>query len=286
MRSGKGVVLMTGLVVLVGCSSLNHSDGYIKQPTVCVDKKWYGYHQGTGCPSTAKAAASTPAASDELDAARRDIGVLQKRIAHLDGQLAAANQRVADLDGRRGPTDDDLSNLQKRVLYLQSQLDEREARLVAMQSQSGERSLAKAEKDLVKALQPEISKGTVSVHQTGNALTINLASGLLFESGQDQLKAGGADALSRVGGVLKDFPEKQVHVAGYADNVPIKGALQKKYPSNKELSDARANSAAQALRDGGVASLTAAGHGESDPIASNNTATGRAKNRRVEVVVK
>jgi chemotaxis protein MotB len=86
--------------------------------------------------------------------------------------------------------------------------------------------------------------------------------------------------------VLKDFPEKQVHVAGYADNVPIKGALQKKYPSNKELSDARANSAAQALRDGGVASLTAAGHGESDPIASNSTATGRAKNRRVEVVVK
>ena len=286
MRSGKGVLLMTGLVALVGCSSLNHSDGYIKQPTVCVDKKWYGYHQGAGCPSTAKAAVATPAASDELDMARRDIGVLQKRIADLDGQLAAANQRVADLDGRRSPTDEDLSNLQKRVVYLQSQLDEREARLAAMHRQPADSSLAKAEKDLLKALQPEIAKGTVAVHQTGNALTINLASGLLFESGQDQLKPGGADALNRVGGVLKDFPEKQVHVAGYADNVPIKGALQKKYPSNKELSDARANSAAQALRVGGVASLTAAGHGESDPIASNSTATGRAKNRRVEVVVK
>ncbi|MBP6606293.1 MAG: OmpA family protein [Nitrospira sp.] len=286
MRSGKGVLLMTGLVVLAGCSSLNHSDGYIKQPTVCVDKKWYGYHQGTGCPSIAIAAAATPAASDELDVARREIGVLQKRIASLDGQLAAANQRVADLDGRRGPTDEDLSNLQKRVVYLQNQLDESEARLAATRRQPADSSLAKAEKDLLKALQPEISKGAVSVHQTGHALTINLASGLLFESGQDQLKAGGADALNRVGGVLKDFPEKQVHVAGYADNVPIKGALQKKYPSNKELSDARANSAAQALRDGGVASLTAAGHGESDPIASNNTATGRAKNRRVEVVVK
>jgi chemotaxis protein MotB len=283
MRSAKGVLLMTGLVALVGCSSLNHSDGYIKQPTVCIDKKWYGYHQGTGCPSTAKAAA---AASDELDMARRDIGILQKRIADLDGQLAAANQRVVDLDGRRGPTDDDLSNLQKRVVYLQNQLDESEARLAAMRRQPADSSLAKAEKDLLKALQPEIAKGTVAVHQTGNALTINLASGLLFESGQDQLKTGGADALNRVGGVLKDFPEKQVHVAGYADNVPIKGALQKKYPSNKELSDARANSAAQALRVGGVASLTAAGHGESDPVASNSTATGRAKNRRVEVVVK
>ena len=55
-------------------------------------------------------------------------------------------------------------------------------------------------------------------------------------------------------------------MAGYTDNVAISGALQKKFPSNKELSDARANSAAQALRDGGVSSnLSAAGHGDSNP---------------------
>jgi chemotaxis protein MotB len=136
-------------------------------------------------------------------------------------------------------------------------------------------------------LRPEIAKGTVSVSQSGDALIINLASSLLFDSGQDQLKAGGADALKRVGTVLKDFPEKQVHVAGYTDNVAIKSALKKKYPTNKELSDARAHSAEQALRDGGVSSnLSAAGHGETNPVASNKTAEGRAKNRRVEVVVK
>jgi chemotaxis protein MotB len=77
-----------------------------------------------------------------------------------------------------------------------------------------------------------------------------------------------------------------VDVAGYTDNVAIQGTLAKKFPSNKELSDARADSAAQALRDGGVPNLTAAGHGESAPVASNNTAAGRAKNRRVEVIVK
>jgi chemotaxis protein MotB len=124
------------------------------------------------------------------------------------------------------------------------------------------------------------------VHPSANALTINLASSLLFDSGQDQLKSDGTDVLKRVGEVLKDFPEKQVHVAGYTDNIAIKGALQKKFPSNKELSNARANSAAQALRDGGVSSnLSAAGQGDSNPIASNNTAAGRAKNRRVEVRV-
>jgi chemotaxis protein MotB len=93
--------------------------------------------------------------------------------------------------------------------------------------------------------------------------------------------------LKRVGTVLKDFPEKQVHVAGYTDNVAIKSALKKKYPTHKELSDARAQSAEQALREGGLTSnLSSAGHGETDPVASNKTADGRAKNRRVEVVVK
>jgi chemotaxis protein MotB len=93
--------------------------------------------------------------------------------------------------------------------------------------------------------------------------------------------------LKPVGSVLKDFPEKQIHVAGYTDNVAIAGALQKKFPSNKELSDALANRTAQALRNGGVSSnLSAAGHEDSNPIASNNTPDGRAKNRRVEVIVK
>ena len=181
-------------------------------------------------------------------------------------ELAVARQRNADLERQ-------LTDSEAREADLRRQLDQPKG------------NLAKAEKDLLKALQPEISKGTVLVHQSGDALTINLASGLLFDSGQDQLKAGGTDALKRVGNVLKDFPGKQVDVAGYTDNVAIKkGALQKKFPSNKELSDARANSAAQALRDGGVSSnLSAEGHGDSNPIAGNNTAAGRAKNRRVEV---
>ena len=140
---------------------------------------------------------------------------------------------------------------------------------------------AKAERGLLKALQPEIAKGTVSVHQSGDVLTINLASGLLFDSGQDQLKGGGTAVLQRVGSVLKDFPDTQVQVAGYTDN-----ALKKKYPSNQELSGARADNAAQALRDGGVSShLSSVGHGDSNPVASNNTVVGRAKNRRVEIIV-
>jgi chemotaxis protein MotB len=190
--------------------------------------------------------------------------------------------RLAALEKERQRLADELAAAQRQNGALTSRVNDLEGQV--NQSKGG---LAQAEKDLLKALQPEISKGTVSVNQSGEALTINLASSLLFDSGQDQLKAGGTDALKRVGGVLTDFPDKQVHVAGYTDNVAIVGALQKKFPSNKELSDARAYSAARALRDGGVSTnLSAAGHGDSNPIASNNTADGRAKNRRVEIIVK
>ena len=333
MGALKTATVLTGLVALVGCSTMpNHPSSYIKQPTVCIDKKWYGYHQGSGCPSTAKAVASDPMAdrlaalererqrlADELDAARRQNGALSSRVSELERQLADRDHEIAHLRSGAGDHDalssqlssarGDLGQLQserdrlaaelaalkqhetdhdRQAEELEAQLAAARKRIADLEGQLGasKGSLAQAERDLLKALRPEISKGTVSVNQAGDVLTINLASSLLFDSGQDQLKAGGADALRRVGNVLKDFPEKSVHVAGYTDNVAIKGALAKKFPSNKELSDARADSAAQALRDGGVGSLTAAGHGESDPVASNNTAAGRAKNRRVEVVIK
>ena len=312
MRTSKAIMVLTGLVALVGCSSSGQQSGsYIKQPEVCIDKKWYGYHQGSGCPSTAAAAVADPTAdrlaalererqrlAEELEAARRQNGVLSGRVSDLERQLAERDREIAALrsgSGEAAALTSQLSAAQGDLSQSQSEKDRLAAELAAAKQRiadlegeldQSKGSLAKAERDLLKALRPEVSKGTVSVNHSGDALTVNLASHLLFDSGADQLKAGGADALRRVGGVLKDFPEKAVHVAGYTDNVAIKGALKKKFPSNQELSDARAGSAAQALRDGGVSNLTAAGHGESDPVASNNTPAGRAKNRRVEVVIK
>jgi chemotaxis protein MotB len=247
------------------------------------DREFASLRSGSG--DSAKLASQLSAANSDKDKMASELAAARQRIADLEAQLAAMGSAAGDKDKLAA----ELAAARQRIADLEKQLADCEARLAGLRNQldQGKGSLAKAEKDLLKALQPEISKGTVSVHQSGDALTINLASSLLFDSGQDQLKTGGTDALKRVGGVLKDFPEKQVHVAGYTDNVAIKGALQKKFPSNKELSDARANSAAQALKDGGVNSnLSAAGHGDSNPIANNNTAAGRAKNRRVEVIVK
>ena len=246
MQTYTTAILATSMVALAGCASWDKSP--ICNPT----------HQWVAWSDVRCNTDNAPKATDD-NAAR--LAALEKERQRLADELAAAQRQNGALSSH--------------VSELEGQLGQSKG------------SLSKAEKDLLKALQPEISKGTVSVNQSGDALTINLASGLLFASGQDQLNVGGTDALKRVGGVLKDFPDKQVHVAGYTDNVAIAGALQKKYPSNKELSTARAYSAARALQDGGVSNnLSAAGHSDSNPVASNNTADGRAKNRRVEVIVK
>ncbi|UVT22183.1 MAG: OmpA family protein [Nitrospira sp.] len=340
MRTLKTAIGMAILVALMGCSSFlkQHPDAYIKQPTVCIDQ-WYGYHQGSGCPSTAKVvppdASQEMAArlaalerdrqrlADELEAARKQNGTLSNRVSDLERQLADRDREIvalrsstgdsvtlasqlsaaqmekdglaAELAAARQHSGDkdrlaaELAAANQRVADLESQLADRDKELAGLRGDlSAETAkLQEAQRGLIRALRPEIAKGNIAVDLNSERLLINLASGYLFDSGQDQLKRAGADALQRVGGVLKDFPEKQVHVAGYTDNVPIRSALKKKFPTNKELSDARAESAAQALRGGGLTSnLSAAGHGESNPVANNNTAEGRAKNRRVEVIVK
>lgn len=299
MQAFKTAILITSLAALAGCGSMEKSAKNADLSPICTKTHGWTAWSDVRCnpPEAPRDTGADLAA--ELAAAQKQNGALSSRLSDLERQLAAAKQRNADLEaqlaamgaaaGDKNKLAAEMAAARQRIADLEKQLAECEARMADLRSQldQSKGSLTKAEKDLLKALQPEISKGTVSVNQSGDALTISLASSLLFGSGQDQLKSGGTDALKRVGDVLKDFPEKQVHVVGYTDNVAIKGALQKKFPSNKELSDARANSAAQALRDGGVSSnLSAEGHGDSNPIASNNTEAGRAKNRRVEVIVK
>jgi chemotaxis protein MotB len=245
MKSLTISILTAGTSMILLAGCADLNPAFVQANAVCRDG-WYGYwHQTCQAPSALYGVAD----------AQREIIDLKEQVQSLKDQLTAANQLIARISETQ-------ASLQNHV------------------------NLAKAEKDLLKALQPEIARGTVAVMQSGDGLTINLNSSLLFAPGQDQLQTGGQDALKRVGHVLKDFPGRQVHVAGYTDSAPIRGALQKKFSSNKELSDARAQHAAEALQDGGLTSaVSAEGHGDSSPIATNDTAEGRAKNRRVEVLI-
>ena len=206
---------------------------------------------------------------DDLAAAQKQLAGLQAGTGdngNLAVTLAAVRQRNAELEALLADRDKELAGLRGNL----------SAEMV---------KLKEAQRGLVRALRPQIEKGTITVDLNNDRLLINLASGYLFGSGEDQLKPAGTDALKQVGGILKDFPEYKVAVDGHTDNRPIRGALKKKFPTNKELSGARAANAAKALTQGGLASSTTAGYADTKPVAPNTTDAGRAQNRRVEVRV-
>ena len=125
------------------------------------------------------------------------------------------------------------------------------------------------------------------MRQYKDMLTVDLAEQIFFDSGRATLKAGGKDVLKKVGEALKGYQNKIIRVVGYTDNVPVAKSLQGTYPTNWELSVARATNVVRFLQDTGVPPerLVASGRGEYDPVATNDTPEGRQKNRRIEIML-
>jgi chemotaxis protein MotB len=140
---------------------------------------------------------------------------------------------------------------------------------------------------LVQGLATEVQKGQLQVRQYQNMLTVDLSEQIFFDSGRATLKPGGKQVLKKVGDALKGYENKLIRVVGYTDNVPVAKALQGKYPTNWELSVARATTVVRFLQDAGIPPerMVASGRGEYSPVASNDTAEGREKNRRIEIML-
>jgi chemotaxis protein MotB len=230
-----------------------------------------------------KLAAELAAANNDKDKLAGELSAANNDKSRLAMELAALRGSAGDKDKLAG----ELSAANRRVTDLEKQLADRDRELAGLRGDlSAEMAkLKEAERGLIKALRPQIEKGTIMVDLNNERLLINLASGYLFGSGEDQLKPAGADALKQVGGILKDFPEYKVAVDGHTDNRPISSSLKKKFPTNKELSESRAANAAKALAEGGLSSSTTSGYADTKPVAPNTTDEGRARNRRVEVRV-
>jgi len=129
-------------------------------------------------------------------------------------------------------------------------------------------------------------KGKVGLDIGDRGLVITLADNILFDSGKAKIKEGANPVLDKIISVIKKkASDKNVGVEGHTDNVPIKHSSWK---SNRELSTARANNVYHYLVNvGGLdpAKITTMGYGEFRPVATNDTDAGRAKNRRVEIVI-
>ena len=226
----------------------------------------------------------------QLSSTQRELDLAKRRIGDLEKSLAAAGAGAAGsqlASSERDKLSAELAAANRRIADLENQLADRDRELAALRGDLSDElaKLKEAQRGLIRALRPEIEKGDITVDLNNERLLINLASSYLFGSGEDQLKPAGTDALKQVGTILKGYPEYKVAVDGHTDNRPIRSALKKKFPTNQELSEARAANAAKALTEGGLGAVTTRGFADTKPVAPNTTEAGRAKNRRVEVIV-
>ena len=136
---------------------------------------------------------------------------------------------------------------------------------------------------LTSTLAPLVREGKVRVTQNSRGVSVEINASVLFDPGDATLTPESDQALRALAVLLKDDPHA-VQVEGHTDPTPIRNAL---FPSNWELSAVRASSVVRLFIDSGVAPerLTAVGHGANIPVASNATAEGKARNRRVAVTI-
>ncbi len=170
----------------------------------------------------------------------------------------------------------------KQDELLKTLVDRRNARL-AKQQRHQQETLQAIVNELNRVLAPLISNGQVSVLQSGRGIVMDINVRVLFHEGDATLQTQAIPTLAAVARVLQSN-KFDIEVEGHTDNVPIRTPL---YPSNWELSSARASSVVRLFIREGVDShrLTAAGVADNQPLAPNDSLEHRAKNRRVTVTI-
>ena len=214
----------------------------------------------------------------KLDEAKAHDEELRAQIEALGKELAQAEVERIEMEGRLATILEDKGQLEASITEMQEALAELRKRRAA-----AERRIA-AYHDLLERFRSLIDAGQLSVKIVDGRMIVEMQTDVLFASGSAKLSPEGERAVSDVTAILAAIPERRYQVEGHTDNVPISN---KTYPSNWELAAARALVVVQAMVDAGLDAqrVSAASFSEYHPTATNDTAAGKAKNRRIEIVV-
>ncbi len=221
-----------------------------------------------------------------------DSALLQKNEAELETARAEAARSQADSDAAQARAQS--ADAQAATAQAQSamaanqatsasalsaaQADADQSRMAAQQALAGAQQ-AETDKAALRAKLSEQLNAILQTRDTARGLIISM-SDVLFDTGKYSLKAGAREKLAKVAGILLAYPSLIVEVGGYTDNVGSDGM-------NQTLSENRAGSVRDYLVQNGVLtnSVTAKGFGNTMPVASNDSSSGRQQNRRVELLV-
>jgi len=238
-----------------------------------------------------KAIAERDQLQTELASSQSNLKNLKASYEALEKNSSAAiaenSQRNRELLAQLEAKEQALAAENKRLEALKSQLEARSQRVAELEN------VIAAKDANMKALKEALSKALINfegkgltVEQRDGKVYVSMENKLLFKSGSWYVGAEGKKAVKQLGTVLAQNPDIAVLIEGHTDNVPYKGNAQ--LSGNWDLSTKRATAIVNILRTNNSINpqnLTAAGRGEYAPVATNETAEGRAKNRRIEVIL-
>lgn len=212
--------------------------------------------------------------NQELSDLKQKYGQLQSDHATLETEFKNKNDLLGQAMSQQQAIDKQNAHLRDTISNLQRDKD-------------AEAQKSQTYASLVDKMKNEISQGQVTISELQGKLTLNMLDAVLFDSGQAQIKADGLAVLQKVVEILKSAQDKNIRIEGHTDNAAIKTTLAKKYPTNWELSAARALNVTKYLQQQGIdpSLLSSVAYGEYKPVASNDTPEGKAKNRRIEIVL-
>ncbi len=209
--------------------------------------------------------------SDALELLRASSGDLGGKLNTCKEELTTQVSTFDEVDKRRTVLEADLSVCQLSVKDLKQQTKEQQALLAEF-------------KGLTSKFQRMIDSGKLDVVFRRGKMVVKLPESILFPSGSADLSEDGKAAIGEVAAILRQMSGRRYTVAGHTDNIPVGSG---NFKNNWELSALRAVKVTSLLIDKGVPAshLVAAGYGEFDPVVSNSNATGRKKNRRIEIIL-
>ena len=206
---------------------------------------------------------------DKITADRDELDkVLKSRSDSLSKTIHELREKTAALEMENASLKEGVANLKKT-------------------KEEEVKSVSKTYENLMQEMKGEIAQGQVAITELKGKLTVDVLDKILFASGEAEVKPEGLAVLQRVIDILKNVKDKAIRIEGHTDNVKIGGALARKYATNWELSAARAINVTRYLQKQGIdpALLASVAYGEYKPIADNSTSEGRAKNRRIAIIL-
>ena len=236
----------------------------------------------------------------QKDDAQRELDNLRSKQAETEARLKWMQSELSTLGTQNKQHAKKVKKFQTQNAYLKNINQQQQKNIDALELELKKRRsviqlqgkviqlLDDTKKTIETSLKDQIAAQEIEVVEADDKLKVIFIDKILFDSGSVDINARGKELLKIMADSLKEAENQEILVEGHTDDVPVSAALRKRFPSNWELSTARAAAVARFLHQaGGIEpeKLSARGYSFYRPVASNETEKGRHQNRRIEIIL-